>query len=105
MKVQTLTADDSISLPYARYRVQQKVESTSIIYSSRDFIMAAGLVMPEKYPDVKDFFDKIQVDDDGAAVMERFRVSPRQTNLVAVSLPPSCRMLGSRNNDPLESKL
>lgn len=70
MKVQTLTADDSISLPNARYRVEHKVESTSIIYSRRDFIMAAGLMMPEKYPDVKDFFDRIQVDDDGVAVME-----------------------------------
>jgi hypothetical protein len=70
MEVQNLSADDSISLPYARYRVQQKVESTSIIYSRRDFIMAAGLVMPEKYPNLKEFFDKIQVDDDRTAVMK-----------------------------------
>jgi len=32
--------------------------------------MAAGLVMPEKYPDLKEFFDKIQVDDGRTAVMK-----------------------------------
>ena len=61
--VAKMAQNDSLSLPYALYRVQHKQESANLLYARRDFIMGAGLLLPEKYKELKDFFDKIASDD------------------------------------------
>jgi hypothetical protein len=67
--VGSLTPDDSVAIEYARYRAQQKREAPDRIYTRRDFIMGAGLVLPAKYPEMKQFFDKVKVDDDQVVML------------------------------------
>ena len=61
--IEKMPQDDSLSLPYARYHVQRKQEAANTLYARRDFIMGAGLLLPEKYKELKEFFDKITADD------------------------------------------
>lgn len=67
--VAKLPPDESFGLPYARYRVQRKQESADKLYARRDFIMGINLLLPEKYKEVKDFFDKINANDIQPAVL------------------------------------
>ncbi|HVN17199.1 MAG TPA: DUF3857 domain-containing protein [Dongiaceae bacterium] len=67
--VEKLAQDDSLSLPYALYRVQHRQEAGNKLYARRDFIMGAGLVLPDKYGDLKNFFDKVTADDAQTAVL------------------------------------
>lgn len=61
--VEKLAQDDSLTLPYALFRVQQKQEAVDKLYGRRDFIMGTSLVLPDKYKELKEFFDKITTDD------------------------------------------
>jgi hypothetical protein len=70
MDVANLVPDDSVTIEYARYRVQQKREAPDRIYSRRDFIMGTGLVLPAKYPELKQFFDKMKADDDQIVLLK-----------------------------------
>jgi len=54
---------------YAFYRADQKQEAPNRIYSRRDFIMGAGILLPEQYQQVKGFFDKVKADDDQPALV------------------------------------
>jgi hypothetical protein len=65
-----LSPDDSVAIAYARYRVQQKLEAPNRIYTRRDFIMGEGLVLPAKYPEMKQFFDRVKVDDDQVVTLK-----------------------------------
>jgi hypothetical protein len=67
--VAKLPPDESFGLPYARYRVQRKQEAPDKIYARRDFIMGTNFLLPDKYKEVKDFFDKINADDLQPAVL------------------------------------
>ena len=69
MTVESLAPNDTLKLDYAIYRVTQKQDAPDKIYSRRDFAMASGLVMPEKYKEVKEFFDKLKADDDQPALV------------------------------------
>jgi hypothetical protein len=73
MEVESLAPDDTVKLQYALYRVQQKKEAPNKIFSRRDFIMSQGLFTPDKYQEVKGFFDKVKADDDQPALV---RLSP-----------------------------
>src|SRR5215467_243141 len=64
MEVESLAPSDTVKREYALYQAQQKQEAPNRIYSRRDFIMGAGIFAPEKYQEVKDFFDKVKADDD-----------------------------------------
>jgi len=61
--VDKMAQDEALNLPYARYRVQHKQEAANLLYARRDFIMGAGLLLPDKYKEVKEFSDKIAADD------------------------------------------
>jgi len=61
--VEKLAQDDSLTIAYARYRVQHRQEAPNKLYARRDFIMGTGLLLPEKYKQLKEFFDKITSDD------------------------------------------
>jgi hypothetical protein len=63
VEVEKLAADDALIIGYARYRVQQKQEAAGKLYARRDFIMGTGLVLPDKYKELKEFSDKINTDD------------------------------------------
>ena len=78
MKVASLAPDDSVTLAYARYRVLQKQEAADTMFSRRDFIMGSGLILPDKYKEVKAFFDKVKADDDQTAVVMLGNVSTVQ---------------------------
>ena len=78
MKVTSLAADDSVTLAYARYRVLQKQEAADTMFSRRDFIMGSGLMLPDKYTELKAFFDKVKADDDQTAVVKLASVSTAQ---------------------------
>ncbi len=73
MEVESLAPDDMVKLEYALYKVQQKQEAPNKIFSRRDFIMGQGLFDPDKYKEVKGFFDKVKADDDQPALV---RLSP-----------------------------
>jgi hypothetical protein len=73
MEVESLAPDDMVKLEYALYKVQQKQEAPNKIFSRRDFIMGQGLFNPDKYKEVKGFFDKVKADDDQPALV---RLSP-----------------------------
>jgi len=73
MEVESLAPDDMVKLEYALYKVQQKQEAPNKIFSRRDFIMGQGLFDPDKYQEVKGFFDKVKADDDQPALV---RLSP-----------------------------
>ncbi len=69
MEVESLAPDDMLKLEYAVYMTQQKREAPDKIYSRRDFIMASSLVLPDKYKEAKDFFDKVKAGDDQPALV------------------------------------
>jgi len=69
MEVESLAPNDTIKLGYAVYQAQQKQEAPGKLFSRRDFVMAGGLFSPEKYKEVKDFFDKVKADDDQPALV------------------------------------
>ena len=69
-QVEKMPADDSLSLAYARYRVQHKQEPNDTLYARRDFIMATGLLLPEKYSEVRTFYSQINVDDNQATMLK-----------------------------------
>ena len=69
IEVESLAPSDSVKRGYAVYQVQQKQEGPNKIYSRRDLIMGAGIFEPEKYSELKDFFDKVKADDDQPALM------------------------------------
>jgi len=69
MEVESLAPGDTVKLGYAFYRADQKQEAPNRIYSRRDFIMAAGILLPEQYQEVKGFFDKVKSDDDQPALV------------------------------------
>jgi hypothetical protein len=68
--IEKMPQDDSLSLPYARYHVQRKQEAANTLYARRDFIMGAGLLLPDKYKELKEFFDKITIDDAQTALLK-----------------------------------
>ena len=70
MEVESLAPNDTLKLGYAVYISQQKQEAPNKIYSRRDFAMASGIVLPEKYKEVKEFFDKVKTDDDQPALVK-----------------------------------
>jgi hypothetical protein len=49
--------------------VQRKQEAPDKLYARRDFIMGTNLLLPDKYKEVKDFFDRINADDTQPAVL------------------------------------
>jgi len=63
VEVEKLASDDTLAIGYARYRVQHKQEAADKLYARRDFIMGTGLVLPDKYKELKEFSDKINTDD------------------------------------------
>ena len=63
LAVEKLASDDSLAIGYARYRIQHKQEAPDRLYARRDFIMGTGLVLPDKYKELKEFSDKINTDD------------------------------------------
>jgi hypothetical protein len=65
-----MPSDDSLNLAYARYRVQHKLEPNNTLYARRDFIMATGLLLPEKYSEVRAFYDQINADDNQATMLK-----------------------------------
>lgn len=69
MTVESLAPNDTVKLKYALYMAQQKQEAPNKIYSRRDFIMGAGVVLPDEYKEVKEFFDKVKADDDQPALV------------------------------------
>lgn len=69
MEVESLAPNDAVKLEYAVYQVSQKQEAPNKIFSRRDFIMGAELFPPEKYKEVKGFFDKVKADDDQPALV------------------------------------
>ena len=69
MEVESLAPSDSFQPEYAFYRVQQKQEAPNKIYSRRDFIMGNGIFDPQKYQELKEFFDKVKADDDQPALV------------------------------------
>jgi hypothetical protein len=68
MEIESLAPNDSVKLEYALYQAQQKQEAPDKIFSRRDFIMGAGVFTPEKYKELKGFFDKVKADDDQPAL-------------------------------------
>lgn len=68
--VEKLAQDDSLAIAYARYRVQHRQEAADKLYVRRDFIMGTGLVLPEKYKELKEFFDKITTDDNQTTLLK-----------------------------------
>jgi transglutaminase-like putative cysteine protease len=64
MEAENFAPNDDLSLGYAVYRTVQKKEAPDKIFARRDFIMGTMLVAPEKYKEIKNFFDKVK-DDDG----------------------------------------
>lgn len=68
--VEKLAPDDSLGVAFAGYQVQHKQESANNLYARRDFIMGASLLLPDKYKDVKEFFDKIESDDMQATLVK-----------------------------------
>jgi hypothetical protein len=73
MEIESFAPDDTITLDYALYKVQQKREAPDKIFSRRDFIMGQGLFTPNEYKEIKGFFDKVKADDDQPALV---RLSP-----------------------------
>jgi len=70
MELESLAPDDNVNLQYALYRVQQKQEAPNKIFSRRDFIMGQGLFTPDRYKEIKGFFDKVKADDDQPALVK-----------------------------------
>ncbi len=68
--IEKLPQDDSLALAYARYRVQHRQEAANKLYARRDFIMGTSLLLPDKYKELKDFFDKIANDDAQATALK-----------------------------------
>lgn len=69
-EIQKLATDDSFGIPYARYRIQHKQQSAEMLYGRRDFIMGAGLILPDKYKELKEFFDRVSSDDGRTTTLE-----------------------------------
>jgi Domain of Unknown Function with PDB structure (DUF3857)/Transglutaminase-like superfamily len=69
MKLDSLAPDDSVSLPYALYKVRQKQEAPDRIFSRRDFVMGTTLIPVDQYKEVKTFFDKVASDDGQPALV------------------------------------
>ncbi len=69
MEVESLAPNDTVKLEYAIYQAQQKQEQPGTIYSRRDFVIAGNVLLPNKYPEVKGFFDKVKADDDQPALV------------------------------------
>ncbi len=63
VEVEKLASDDSLIIGYARYRVQHRQEAANKLYARRDFIMGTSLIVPDKYTELKEFSDKIDLDD------------------------------------------
>jgi hypothetical protein len=63
VEVEKSASDDFIVIGYARYRALHQQEAADKLYVRRDFIMGTGLVLPDKYKELKDFSDKINTDD------------------------------------------
>jgi hypothetical protein len=70
VEVEKLASDDSLAIAYSRYRVQHKQEAADKLYARRDFIMGTGLIMPDKYKELKEFSDKINADDSQATLLK-----------------------------------
>jgi hypothetical protein len=68
-EVESLAPNDMVKPGYALYIAQQKQEAPGRIYSRRDFVMGSNIVLPDKYKDVKEFFDKVKADDDQPALV------------------------------------
>jgi hypothetical protein len=66
----SLPPDDTAAVEYARYRAQRKREAPDAVYSRRDFIMGTGLALPDKYKEMKQFFDKVKADDDQTLILK-----------------------------------
>ena len=69
MELESLAPNDSLKLDYALYRADQKLEAPGKIFSRRDFIMGAGVFTPDKYKELKGFFDKVKADDEQPALV------------------------------------
>lgn len=63
VEVEKLASDASLVIGYARYRIQNKQEAADKLYARRDFIMGKGLILPDKYTELKEFSDKINTED------------------------------------------
>jgi hypothetical protein len=69
IEVESLAPNDTVKLGYTVYISQQKQEAPDKIYSRRDFVMGSGIILPDKYKELKDFFDKVKADDDQPALV------------------------------------
>ncbi len=69
MEIESLAPEDTVRLKYAFYKVQQKQDSPSELFSRRDFIMGDLIVVPQDYKELKDFFDKVKADDSQPALV------------------------------------
>ena len=69
MELESLAPDDSVRLDEAIYQVKQKQEGVDKLFSRRDFIMVEMIVPPERYKELKGFFDQVKRDDDQPALV------------------------------------
>jgi len=68
--VESLPPNDDVRLDYALYRTIQKQESGKAVVAIRDLAIGGFAFPPEKYKEIKGFFDKVKAGDDQPIVVK-----------------------------------
>jgi len=68
LAVESLPPSDSVGLEYARYKTTQKQEAGNGVMTVRDLIMAGLAFPPNRYKEIKGFFDMVKASDDQPVV-------------------------------------
>jgi len=70
LEVESLPPNDDVRLDYALYRTIQKQESGKAVVAIRDLAIGGFAFPPEKYKEIKGFFDKVKAGDDQPIVVK-----------------------------------
>jgi hypothetical protein len=68
LEVESLPANEEARLEYALYRTVQKKEPGNTVVGTRDLAMGGMLFPPDRYKEIKNFFDKVKAGDDQPVV-------------------------------------
>jgi hypothetical protein len=63
-----LPPSDTLQVDYGRYRTIYKQEAPNSVVAVRDLIVGRLAVPPNKYKEIKGFFDKVKAGDDQPVV-------------------------------------
>jgi len=66
--VESLPPSDTVQLDYARYKTIHKQEAANSVMTVRDLIVGTLAIPPNKYKEIKGFFDRVKAEDDQPVV-------------------------------------